>query len=250
MCVIAFAWDHSPRFKLALIGNRDEFYARPSAPAARWDDRPGILGGRDLQEGGTWLAASPGRGAAAVTNVRGGANDARPLSRGALPVSFLDDSDAFYSRSADGFDNYRAFNFIGFTPDAAQYLSNAQGEVQRELGPGLHHLSNGALDANWPKSLLLRDTLNAWLEAGQFDDIEPLFAAMRRTDSAPDAELPDTGIGIERERLLAPPFIDTPDYGTRTSSVLLLDHAFRGMLVERHYRHGERQGPDNRLMIG
>jgi uncharacterized protein with NRDE domain len=250
MCVIAFAWDHSPQFKLALIGNRDEFYARPSAAAAQWEDRPGILGGRDLQEGGTWLAASPGRGAAAVTNVRGGVLDARPLSRGALPVSFLDDPAAFHTGHSDSFDSYRAFNFVGFTPDRACYLSNAQGEVQQELGPGLHHVSNGALDAKWPKSLLLRDTLSAWLADGQFDDFEPLFATMRRDDAAPDAELPDTGIGIERERLLAPPFIVTPDYGTRTSSVLLLDHEFRGLLVERHYRSGERQGPDNRLAIG
>jgi uncharacterized protein with NRDE domain len=249
MCVIAFAWDQSPHFKLALIGNRDEFYARPSAPAARWTDRPAIIGGRDLQEGGSWLVASPGKGAAAVTNVRAGVAESRPMSRGALPLEFLDRPASFRPAHRERFDRFRPFNLIGFTPDGATYLSNAQAGPAQDLAPGLHHLSNGLLGEPWPKSLLLRDVLGEWLAIGDHDDLEPLFEAMRETAISPDEALPDTGIGIARERMLSAPFIRTPDYGTRTSSVLLLDGDFRGVLVERPYHLGERAGPDNRVEI-
>lgn len=250
MCVIAFAWDHSPQFKLALIGNRDEFYARPASMATRWDDRPQIIGGRDLQEGGSWLAISPGRGVAAVTNVRQGVPQARPLSRGSLPVQFLEAPNEFLERQGDDFANYRRFNFIGFVPGQAAYRSNADGLMAKALDPGLHHLSNATLNAPWPKSLALREALDAWLAAGQFDDYDPLFAALRDTRCAPDEKLPDTGLGIERERALGSPFICTPDYGTRTSSILLLDRSFRGVLIERRFDRGERQGLDNYVEIG
>ncbi|QKG72032.1 NRDE family protein [Erythrobacter mangrovi] len=250
MCVIAFAWDHSPQFGLALIGNRDEFYARPACAAARWGDRPHIVAGRDLQEGGSWLAVSPGRGAAAVTNVREGMPQPRPLSRGSLPVRFLDEPESFLSQQSADFSDYRPFNFIGFAPGQATYLSNAKETEAKVLEPGLHHLSNGTLNAPWPKSLMLREALDAWLGAGRFDDVEPLFAALGSTRCAPDAELPDTGIGIERERALGSPFIRTPEYGTRTSSILLLDRAFRGVLIERQFDHGERHGSDNQVEIG
>lgn len=249
MCVIAFAWNLSPRFRLALIGNRDEFYARPSAPAARWADNPAIIAGRDLQAGGSWLAVSPGRGAAAVTNLRMADPGGRALSRGALPVRFLDDPVSFTDRVAGTLDQYRPFNFLGFSGRRAHYLSNATGHAPRTLAPGLHHLSNGALGEPWPRALRLQEALAAWLAQGEGGDLEPLFAAMRSPLLPPDDALPDTGIGIARERLLGAPFIATPDYGTRTSSVLLLDHDFRGLLVERHYAHGERTGADNRVEI-
>lgn len=248
MCLIAVAWRMHPRYRLILAANRDEFHARPSLPLAEWQDAPQIVGGRDALHGGSWLALR-GRRLAAVTNVR------RPpeqdgRSRGALVADFVR-SDAHAAAAmgalADEAAQYRPFNLLIHDGDTLAFASNrpdasgGPGFAMRTSDPGIHGVSNGALDAPWPKTAMLMAKLGEWvassaavLPAGEAPDLEPLFAALADTTLAADDRLPDTGIGLERERFLSPAFIAHPTYGTRASTVVLIaeDHA---EIVERRF---------------
>jgi uncharacterized protein with NRDE domain len=238
MCVIYFAYDVRPDHPLVLIANRDEFYDRPTIAAAYWDDHPEILAGRDLVGGGTWLGITRSGRIAAVTNYREPGAAKGPVSRGDLVAGFL--------KSEKGPDVYladierRKFDFSGFnllvgefTPQRSEifYFSN-RGDGIRKLMPGVYGLSNHLLDTAWPKvrdgKARFRDlTSSASLE------FDPLFDLLADESLAADAELPDTGIGYEREKALSAIFIKTPVYGTRSSTVVTFDDAFEGRLEER-----------------
>jgi uncharacterized protein with NRDE domain len=235
MCLIAVAWKAHPRFQLALIANRDEFHARPAAPAGFDPEFPDVYGGRDLQAGGSWLLASTRGRLAAVTNVRVGRNpNAAPRSRGALVRAF-----AAGGQSAAGFAaalaptaaEYGRFNLLLWDGDTLEFASNHPSFVRLPVTPGLHAMSNGAFDAPWPKSGHATRALAAWLESpastGAIDGatLAPLFDALADTTPAPDAALPDTGVGLELERALSPPFVSGDRYGTRCSMVVLAGEA-------------------------
>lgn len=249
MCLIALAWRTHPRYRLVLAANRDEFHARPTLPLAEWRDAPGVYGGRDGLHGGGWLALR-GRRLAAVTNVR------RPPereghSRGALVADFVQTDatthDALRALSSAA-PRYRPFNLLAHDGDSLAFATNlpvvpGDGEDGRDyamrlLTPGLHGISNGALDAPWPKTAMLMVRLDAWLCSSAANaatpDFTPLFAALTDTDIAADERLPDTGIGLDRERFLSPAFIRHEVYGTRASTVVLIadDHA---LIVERRF---------------
>jgi uncharacterized protein with NRDE domain len=251
MCLIALAWRMHPRYRLALAANRDEFHERPTLPLSPWPDAPGVIGGRDALHGGGWLALRGAR-LAAVTNVRRpGAPQGR--SRGALVAGFVQGEapaqtalDALASEAGD----YSPFNLLLHDGDALAFASNMPGFAARPLTPGLHGVSNGALDAPWPKTETLMARLDLWLQAQRdarssearspdekAPDLSSLFDALADTTPAPDAVLPDTGVGLERERFLSPAFIANARYGTRASTVVLIatDHAW---VVERRF------GPD------
>lgn len=221
MCLIAIAWRAHPRYSLVLAANRDEFHDRPSAPLAEWPDAPGLFGGRDLRAGGSWLALSANGRLAAVTNVRepdrGGLR-----SRGALITQYLR-SEATSSEAAEGLmseaPRFGAFNLLMFDGQALSYASNRPQPHWQPVAPGVHGLSNAALDTPWPKTRRLKAAMAAFADAGS-DDIETLFAALADTQTPPDESLPDTGVGLARERLLSPPFIQGPAYGTRASAVI------------------------------
>ena len=241
MCLIALAWRAHPRYRLILAANRDEFHARPTLPLAEWEDAPQVIGGRDALHGGSWLALR-GRRLAAVTNVR------RPpeqegRSRGELVADFVrGDADATAAMRALANDatQYRPFNLLIHDGDSLAFASNFSGAASpdiagdsgfamRMLDPGIHGVSNGALDALWPKTAMLMTKLGDWLAssaavlpADDAPDLEPLFAALADTTLAADDRLPDTGIGLERERFLSPAFIAHPTYGTRASTVVLI----------------------------
>ena len=236
MCLILFAWRAHADYPLILAGNRDEFYARPTAPAAFWDDRPQILAGRDLEQGGTWLGIHRSGRLAAVTNYRDGRAARRGTrSRGGLVSGFLtsDHSPEQYlqevhrERAA-----YDGFNLLVGTPDALVSYSN-RSERLAEVAPGIHGLSNHLLDSPWPKVELGKAAL------GQLRDSDPavladrLFAVLADRAPSPDHTLPDTGIDLERERVLSPAFIATPNYGTRCSTVLLIDAVGQVSFTER-----------------
>src|SRR6188474_3860848 len=89
MCLIVLAWRVHAELPLIVAANRDEFHARPAAPAAFWEDQPGILAGRDLEARGTWMGISRGGKFAAVTNYRGGTEPRAAQSRGSLVSAFL-----------------------------------------------------------------------------------------------------------------------------------------------------------------
>ena len=251
MCLIGFAWRKHPRYRLVLAANRDEFHARPTAPAQAHEDAPQVYGGRDLLKGGSWLRVSALDRVAAVTNVRNGIEKADPAwrSRGELVDEFARGTATPYdwlaelSQRAAG---YGPFNLLVGAGGELHFASNRPRYRHRPLKPGLHALSNGDLDAPWPKVVRLREVLSAWIASeASMDDwppVQKLFSALADTREAPDAQLPDTGVGIGLERRLSAAFINGADYGTRASSLLLLDED-EAVLYERRFgRHGHSEG--------
>jgi uncharacterized protein with NRDE domain len=232
MCLIAVAWRAHPRFELALIANRDEFHARPAAPAGFDAEFPDVYGGRDLQAGGSWLLASTRGRLAAVTNVRAGRDaGAAPRSRGELVRAFASGTDSaigFTSALAPTAAGYGRFNLLLWDGDRLEFASNHPAFVRLPVTPGVHAMSNGAFDAPWPKSGHATRALAAWLASpaatGDIDaaTLAPLFEALADTTPAPDMALPDTGVGLELERALSPPFVRGERYGTRCSTVVLV----------------------------
>jgi uncharacterized protein with NRDE domain len=237
MCLIAFAWHAHPRWRLLLAGNRDEFHARPSAALARWTDLP-IVGGRDLEAGGTWLGVTAAGRCCVVTNVRDPRDPQLGASRGLLATDYLaGDADAaahagaLRERAAD----YRPFNLLTFDARDAFYLGNRPEPRAQAVTPGVHGLSNADFNTPWPKTRILMARLQGWLAAGGEEDFAPLFDALADERPAPDDELPDTGVGLERERMLSPAFIRGGQYGTRASTVVAIGHDGRGLIVERRF---------------
>lgn len=237
MCVIAFAWNVHPRWRLLLIGNRDEAHARPSAPLTRWADAPNVLAGRDLEAGGTWMGVREPERAAVVTNVRDPRASKEGASRGWLVGDFLRGADtaarhaATLEREAA---RYRPFNLLLFDRDAARFVSSHPVVRLREIPAGVHGLSNGDLDAPWPKVRRATAVLRAWIDSGD-DDFDPLFDGLADETLAPATELPDTGVGAERERQLSPLFIRGAFYGTRATTLIALDRAGGGCIIERRF---------------
>lgn len=234
MCLIALAWKAHPRYPLALIANRDEFHERPSAPAGFDPQAPHVYGGRDLVAGGGWLQASTRGRLAAVTNVRNGLHpEEAPRSRGALVHDFvragggaMESAGALQETSA----LFGPFNLLLWDGHELAFASNQPQAQHAPVTPGIHAMSNGAFDAPWPKSALATRALEAWLQSvpdlaapgSDRPDIEPLFTALADRSVAPDETLPDTGVGVELERRLSPPFILDARYGTRCSTVVLV----------------------------
>ena len=235
MCLALLAFAAHPRFRVVIAANRDEFHARPAAPAS-WIT-PEILAGRDLEAGGTWLGLRRDGRFALLTNFRDPArNEAGAPSRGALPLRVLEDrrplGDAVASLVADA-DRYNGFSLLAGDLRSLHYLSNRGGGAHA-VPPGVHGLSNHLLDTPWPKVVHTRAALEAWI-AGGSDDIEPLFAFLADRSAAADEILPSTGVPLEWERLLSPPFIVSERYGTRCSTVILIEPDGKARFIERSF---------------
>lgn len=221
-----------------LAANRDEFHARPTAPASYWDDSPQIFGGRDLQQHGSWLALARDGRWAAVTNVRRMVlPDPSAPSRGELASVYLRGTlgaRAYGEALAARAGRYAGFNLLLGDRDGVWYLSNQPEFRMQALTPGRHAVSNAALDTPWPKLVRLKSRLGQWCADGE-TDTAGLFAALADPHLAPDADLPDTGVGLERERFLSPAFISSADYGTRCSTVLTIDAGGHATFHERRF---------------
>lgn len=238
MCLIAFAWNAHPRWRLLLLGNRDEVHARPSAPLTHWDDAPQVMAGRDLEAGGTWMGATISGRAAVVTNVRDPMAAMHGMSRGALVADYLrGELDAnIYARCLhERARDYRPFNLLVFDADDARYLGNHADARMQTVTAGLHGLSNADFNAPWPKTQALMRRLQEWLDAGADADFEPLFQALVDDTPWPDDVLPDTGVGIELERRLSAAFIRGERYGTRASTLIAVDHDEQVTVIERRF---------------
>lgn len=225
MCTVLFSFGEEAREPLVFLANRDEFYERPTLPAARWPDEPGIFGGRDLVGGGTWLGISDSGKIAAVTNYRDPGQDRGSRSRGELVAGFLrseEDAKTYMDRVEADRNSYTGFNLLagefGNSGNRLFYFSNRGGPVT-ELAPGLYGLSNHLLDTPWPKVSRGKKRLNELLKFGS--EKEGYFRLLADRSPAEDDELPDTGIGYEKEKLLSSIFIETPIYGTRCSTVVI-----------------------------
>ena len=218
MCLIGLAWRCDARHELIVAANRDEFHERPSAPAGFWADAPEVFGGRDLRSGGSWLAVSTRGRFAAVTNVRRMAppNPNAP-TRGALVADFMrgrESARACAGRLGPVAGAYAGFNLLLYDGAELLYVDNHPAFECAAVAPGVHVVSNDQLDTRWPKSLRLQ----AVMQRGPDD--AALFAALQDPLPAPDAELPDTGVGRDLERLLSSPFIVSAGYGTRCSTIV------------------------------
>jgi uncharacterized protein with NRDE domain len=245
VCLIAFDWRPGTGRPLVLAANRDEFHARPTRSLHWWRWPDGPLAGRDEQAGGTWLAVRRDGRFAALTNVRDPAAARGERSRGALPVAALEASslealaDDVYRRR----ESYGPFNLL--VGDREVLWQVGTHTPPAEVPPGLHALSNHALDTPWPKSIRAVQRLESALAAPE-PDMTDLLGLLDDREPAPDEELPDTGVGRELERMLSAPFIVDARYGTRSSSALVLDGAVRlservfdaagRRIGERHFR--------------
>lgn len=233
MCLIIVGWRVHDDFPLVVAANRDEFHARPAAMAARWEDTPAIVGGRDLEAGGTWLGIATGQRFAAVTNVREPGAPTGKKSRGELTRAFLSGSASApaYAGAID-YDTYAGFNLLIGDGEALYYCSNRTPKP-RCLAPGIYGLSNHSLDSPWPKLVSARARFSRNLAA--LPDRQPLFDILADDEIVPDDELPATGVPLEWERRLSAIFVRSPNYGTRASTVLTIAADGVAVLEERSF---------------
>jgi uncharacterized protein with NRDE domain len=238
MCLILFAHKTDPNYPLILAANRDEAYARPAAPAAFWQERPDIYGGRDLEKGGSWLGLTRQGRIAAVTNFRDGTatRDAQS-SRGALVSGYLTGSmeaERYLSQVQQEAERYNGFVLIAGDLRSLFWFSNRGPGVQR-ISAGVHGLSNHLLDTPWPKIVRSRQALSKLLGASEGKLVCDLFDVLADRSEAADGELPNTGVGVERERQLSANFISDERYGTRASTIILIDARGGVLFIERSY---------------
>lgn len=235
MCIVAFAWQAHPRWKLIAIGNRDEMHARPAEPLARWDGARHLLAGRDTKAGGTWLGVSEQGRFAVVTNLSGhGTPDADRASRGDLLKDYLSGDGLYSDLSGTDFSDFNPFNLITVDGEEALVHSNRPDSISVTLTPGIHGLSNGPLDRPWPKSGHLNQVLANWMEKGSDDPAILLNALTDQTIFPPARPLDTVGqSALEPEH--SGVFICNPVYGTRCSTVVAIDDQGAGMIIERRY---------------
>lgn len=281
MCVIAWASNACPRWRLVLAANRDEYHARPTVPLGFWPDAPHVCAGRDGRAGGTWMGVTRSGRFAAVTNVRDARRlpPAEPLSRGALAATFLlpaSEDGRLAAPAAEASSNGWAGSFIANSMDEglADHARRVAAETDRyagfnlllgdlsmrtrwcwvgtgsggphRLADGVHAISNGSLHDDWFKTRALAGAVREALDGGSDD--EALFRALARRDAPADRELPDTGVGLEQERLLAPIRVEAPGYGTRSSTVLRVGSDGRVRIVERTFAPGAYEAWTDRLV--
>jgi uncharacterized protein with NRDE domain len=241
MCLILFAYRVHPRYELVLAANRDEYYSRPTAPLGFWDEAPDLLAGQDLVAGGTWLGVTRDGRFAAITNYR----NHTPVcpdapSRGPLVSTYLKGREPAWDylqrllpRAAD----YNGFNLLLGDSSALFYYSNRGGDPQL-LEPGVYGLSNHLLNTPWPKVERGRQGLATVLDRNAEPDTAALLSLLQNRQQAPDEALPDTGIGLELERAYSPLFIESADYGTRSSTILQVSRQGQVTILEKTWDDG------------
>lgn len=242
MCLIVFAYECHPRYRLLLAANRDEYYDRPSAPADYWPENQEVMAGRDLLKGGTWLGLTKTGRLAALTNYRDPSRH-RPeaRSRGELVSDFLLGTfspEAYLSEIKIKSRLYNGFALLTGDNSSLWYYSNMERKAQ-QVKPGIHGLSNHLLDTPWFKVRKAKRGLSALLNNDLMDPAW-LFSLLAAEAAPPDTDLPHTGVGLDWERILSPIFIQSPAYGTRSSSVLLIEHNNNVYFAERTFTPGRK----------
>jgi uncharacterized protein with NRDE domain len=239
MCLIVFAWQVVPGVPLVAASNRDEFYNRPAAPADWWEDHPHVYAGRDLLGRGTWMGVTRDGRFAAVTNIRSPLYK-RPEAptRGALVADYLigeASAEEYIAEISPRAHLYSGFNLLVGDRDKLIWYSNGADDERngRPLAPGIYGLSNGSLDAPWPKVVRTKAQFASLLCQGAPES--GYFEMLTDTTRAPDCRLPTTGVSIEWERILSAVCIESADYGTRASTVVKL-YADSAVLDERVVR--------------
>lgn len=242
MCLILFAHDVHPDYSLVVAANRDEFYARPTRMAGFWPEYPQLLAGQDSQAGGTWLGITRAGRFAAITNFREGESSDARHSRGRLPLDFLlseRSAPAYLGEVEQQAAQFRGFNLVIGDPGELYYFGNRAGAPQ-QLDAGVHVLGNGVLNDNWHKLHKARQDLHHLLKHRV--EAERLLRLMMDETRPGDSELPDTGVGLELERLLSARFIRSLRYGTRAITVILVGRNGNVRFLEQNFGREGQQG--------
>lgn len=238
MCLLVVAWRSHARYRLVVAGNRDEFHERPSAPLGWWSETPDIVAGRDLRAGGTWLGLARSGRFGLVTNFREAAvASPEAPSRGQLVPDFLLGSRApaeFLAALHPAARTFAGFNLLLGDADELSYACNVGDAAPRRLAPGIYGLSNHRLDEPWPKLVLTRERFTAALARAQ-PSPEELFDLLSDRSPAPGVPAAGTGLPPELERALSAPFVRHERYGTRCSTVVLVEHGGHTVVLERRF---------------
>lgn len=226
MCLAVFALNTQPDWPVIIAANRDEFHARATLPMQPWPETPALLAGRDLQAGGTWLGVNASGRIALLTNVRNPAEfNPRAWTRGELVQNYLcadDNAQNYLSKLHSRAAQYNGFNLVLIDNNLeAWHASNCQQPFSGPIEPGLCGISNALLDTDWPKTQRTKQSLGDYLSKAANPDPDKLVEIMLDTTPVDDALLPETGVGLSKERLLSTPFIVSPDYGTRCTTLVL-----------------------------
>jgi uncharacterized protein with NRDE domain len=243
VCLLVIAWQAHPRYRLVIAANRDEFHERPTAPLRWWTGAgdPPILGGRDLRAGGTWLALDAARRLGIVTNYRDlQRSPPEAPSRGRLIPDYLAQrasAAAFLAALAPRAQAYSGFNLLLADADALCYAANRATPFARALPPGVYGLSNHLLDTPWPKLARVRRGFEAWLRAVPTPPPQQLLELLADRTPATSAEAAQSADGLspEWQRVLSAPFVVHPLYGTRSSTLVLLEGSGSGLVQERRF---------------
>ena len=249
MCLVVLAYKQDTDHPLVVLGNRDEFHARPTRDADWWPDKPDVVGGRDLQAGGTWLALHRNGRFATVTNYRDAHLERSGLrSRGHLVTDFLESelSPKDYLTRVDG-SAYAGFNLLVADRDTLFYLSNRSDGVQ-ELQPGIYGLSNATLDSPWDKVTRSKATLNQLFDTGNVNETQ-LLRILGDRKMAPVNEVESDRLPFAKAHALTAPFITLPDYGTRCSTVVVRDRTGGTKFLERRYDPGGTASGESRFTL-
>ncbi len=237
MCLIFFSLKQHPTYKLIVAANRDEFYNRKTAAADFWKDYPNILGGRDLEANGTWMGMTTSGKISMLTNYRDPKNiNPSAPSRGQLVSDYLEQQIApedYLNKIAPNASAYNGFNLLVGNSEEFFYLSNYKKGIDK-IASDLHGLSNHLLETAWPKVVRGKQKFEKFLALPDLTS-DQLFEFLYDGERASDDQLPDTGIGLERERALSSMFIKSPGYGSRCSTVILVDQKNNVEFSERVY---------------
>jgi uncharacterized protein with NRDE domain len=243
MCLIAFAIHQDEKFPFIFIANRDEFYERP-AQAMHWWEEENILAGKDLLAGGTWIAFGKNQQFAAVTNYR----DPKSIhptapSRGAIPVNLVKeiplDFEQYVNDNKAYWREMNGFNLVYHNGNETFYYSNISEEVKK-LEDGIYAISNAFIDTPWPKTIAVKSKLQQEISNKNIS-VDHLLQILNNHEKYPTDQLPNTGVGVEMEKVLSPICIQTPIYGTRVNTVFLKDKAGTAQVVERDVLKGSVQ---------
>jgi len=250
VCLLVLAWNAHPRYRLVLAANRDEYHERPADPLAKWPAPNDILAGRDQRAGGTWLGLDRARRFGVVTNFRELQRPRRSApSRGRLIPDYLgtpQTAESYLARLETDAPGYSGFNLLVGDAEQLWYASNRMDRFAQPLRAGVHGLSNEFLDSPWPKLQRVRRAFEGWLAdepstatvaspAGPASDtVERLFSMLADRTPAPEGS-PGTGLPADWERTLSSPFVTHPTYGTRCSTILLIEPSGAVVMAERRF---------------
>jgi uncharacterized protein with NRDE domain len=247
MCTVLFAYRSHPGFRLVLASNRDEYYERDTEQAGYWKEEPAILAGRDVRWGGTWLGVTREGRFACITNFRDPSSTREHLlSRGLMVAEYLRekvDPEQYIQEVHLNRDRYNGFNLLAGNTENLLYYSNREG-MPVKLQPGIYGLSNHLLDTPWPKVTRGKDLFLEVLNSERNPSAESLLRLLSDARRPPDNLLPETGVGVDLERVLSSIFITSPTYGTRASTVLIIDDNGRVVFTERVFNSPDDEGTE------